>query len=88
MDQVPNPTAQFCISQIRVSDLRSGYNEDKKALLSLSNSPCIDFIKNGFSFTEPPKPTSQVGSCDLKEDLLVLSWEGSIGGSKVNECYA
>ena len=87
MDQVPNPTAQFCISQIRVSDLRSGYNEEKKVLLSLSNSPCIDFIKNGFSFTEPPKPSFQVGSCDLKEDLLVLSWEGLIGGSKVNQCY-
>ena len=76
----PN-SCQFSISQLRASQFVSQDNQtDNLPSYSLNNSPYIDFVKGGFSFTEKSKILKAV---ELERDLLVVSWQGLFGNTKV-----
>ena len=62
-----------------------GTQGDQLLTASLCTSPYIDFVKDGFSFTETSKITNNVKGLELKKDLLVVSWQGLIGKSKVGK---
>ena len=70
---------------MRASQVESNGDHRDYLPSSLRDSPYIDFVKSGFSFTETSKITNNIKGLELKKDLLVVSWQGLIGKSKVGE---
>ena len=76
--------SQFCVSQIYLLGNDSGGDRKTGAIVSLKNSTSISFIKNGFKFYETSKLTNTVKGMELKKDLLLISWQGMKGKTKLS----